>query len=86
MSVINKMSKKQALTALVKVAKLQEKLLKKLATDQHEEDEEHVDKCFHCGDVLPDVGWDEKDLFGEKMGLQVINGMLRMATDVAKTK
>ena len=24
--------------------------------------------------------------FGEKMGLQVMNGMLRMATNVAKTK
>jgi hypothetical protein len=24
--------------------------------------------------------------FGEKMGLQVINGMLRMATAIAKTK
>ena len=32
MSIINKMSKKEALTALVKVAKLQEKLLKKLAS------------------------------------------------------
>jgi transcription elongation factor Elf1 len=35
------MSKKQALTALVKVAKLQEKLLKKLASEK--------DKCYRCG-------------------------------------
>ena len=34
MSVINKMSKKEALTALVKVAKLQQKLLQKLASNE----------------------------------------------------
>ena len=45
MSVINRMSKKQALTALVKVAKLQEKLLKKLA-------QKRTAKCPHCKELM----------------------------------
>ena len=47
MSVINKMSKKQALTTLVKVAKLQEKLLKKLASKE-EDMEEDMEKKYYC--------------------------------------
>jgi formylmethanofuran dehydrogenase subunit E len=39
------MSKKQALTALVKVAKLQEKLLKKLA-------QKRTAKCSDCGEQM----------------------------------
>ena len=60
MSVINKMSKKQALTALVKVAKLQEKLLRKLAG----EDKANTKQCPECVKMALD---DPKE-FREMMG------------------
>ena len=63
MSVINRMSKKQALTALVKVAKLQEKLLKKLAKvgDDHQ--------CERCGNDFHQSELDDWDQPEDRDGM-----------------
>ena len=48
MSVINRMSKKQALAALVKVANLQNKLLQKLAMNEEDDMDSNKELCDWC--------------------------------------